>query len=216
VRDSPLVRRIMRARAFIFCGVAAGEDMSGHKSRLRRLANRLDAPRRARLSTRGRAAANALWARRRAADGAAGMQPMEAVVVVSAASVGVMAPETVEDGGEEAAEEFLVEGPGEEDEEEEFEGFPWSGEEEGAEEELAPEGDMPVARLVDADVPMASVETGEDFLREICGEIGGLMAVGQGAEADRLWQAYVPLSLRPKWAGEVRRALEEKKMKMGV
>lgn len=66
----------MRGRAFIFTGVAAGEDMARHKESLRRLVKRLDAPRLAVLSARGRAGAN-----RRAAATPARMQVLEAVVV---------------------------------------------------------------------------------------------------------------------------------------
>ncbi|KAG5289924.1 hypothetical protein I7I48_09396 [Histoplasma ohiense] len=71
----------MHGRAFIFCGVAAGEDMAYHKEHLHNLVKRLDAPCLAWLSAHGRVGANALWSRRRAAAVPAGMQAMEAVVV---------------------------------------------------------------------------------------------------------------------------------------
>ncbi|EGC42183.1 conserved hypothetical protein [Histoplasma capsulatum var. duboisii H88] len=107
VRDSPLVRRIMRGRAFIFYDVAAGEDMANHKERLRRLVKQLDAPRLARLSARGRVGANALWSRCRAAAVPARMQDMEAVVVPG---LGVVVQE--EEEVEEGVEQEIKEDPG--------------------------------------------------------------------------------------------------------
>lgn len=70
----------MHGRAFIFCGVAAGEDMADHKEH-HHLVERLDASCLAWLSAHGRVGANALWSRHRAAAVPAGMQAMEAAVV---------------------------------------------------------------------------------------------------------------------------------------
>ncbi|EER41003.1 conserved hypothetical protein [Histoplasma capsulatum H143] len=99
--DSPLVRRIMRARAFVFCGVATREDLAGHKERFCHLVKRLDAPQLVRLSACGRVRVNALWSRCRVATVPARMQEMEAVVVPMAGAV-------VEEEEEVIGEDFKI------------------------------------------------------------------------------------------------------------
>ncbi|EEH05237.1 predicted protein [Histoplasma capsulatum G186AR] len=91
----------MRTRAFVFCGVAAREDLAGYKERLRHLVKRLDAPQLARLSACGRVRLNALWSRCRAATVPARMQEMEAVVVPMAGAV-------VEEEEEVMGEDFRI------------------------------------------------------------------------------------------------------------
>ncbi|EDN09134.1 predicted protein [Histoplasma mississippiense (nom. inval.)] len=161
LQENPANLHIMRGRAFIFAGVAAGEDMAIHKSRLHRLVKRLDAPRLAALSARGRAGANALWSQRRAAAEPAGVQVLEAVVVPGPSRAEVLEEE---EGVEEnvgvlevsssmgsVAEGLIEEGlAGKELTEEELVG-----------EELAEEESMEeVVRVLMTTVPLASVEQG--------------------------------------------------------
>ncbi|OAX77447.1 hypothetical protein ACJ72_08254, partial [Emergomyces africanus] len=61
--------------------------------------------------------------RRRTVNGAVGMQLMEAVMMVLAALVRVMAPEMMEDGEKKMTEEFLMKNSEEENEKKKFEEF---------------------------------------------------------------------------------------------
>ncbi|OAX76969.1 hypothetical protein ACJ72_08737 [Emergomyces africanus] len=99
------------------------KDILNHKSRLCQLINRLDTSHQARLSTRGRAAVNALWAHHRAADGAAGMQLMKTVMMISTVSVKIMIPEMMKDEEKKTVKKFLMKNSEKENEKKKFKEF---------------------------------------------------------------------------------------------